>query len=275
MRVADADAHLPPRVLHVVGFGVGHIDVVMRVEEDAARAAVLGPLVDEGAFLIEELDAVVGTVAHEDSAALVDGDGVQRAELAGRVACLAPCLDEAAIGRELDDAVVADGAVAIGDEDGAVLRDDDIGGRVELVVATAGLAGCAEHHQHFAGGAELDDLMASGVAAGDASAGGGIGDPDIALGVDVDAVGPDEHAAAEALDHDAVGVELEHGVEIGIHALVAEAVGGGGVAAHDGPDVHAVGVNIGVAHRAHGAPLGHGGPWSDCAVGVWVGLGVR
>ena len=115
--------------------------------------------------------------------------------------------------------------------------------------------------------------MAAGVACGNASAGGSIGDPDVALGIDVDAVGPDEHAAAEAFHHVAVGVELEDGVEIGIHALVAEAVGRGGVATHDGPDAGAIDVDIGVTHGTHGAAVGQSGPVLDGHEGVWIGLG--
>ena len=41
-------------------------------------------------------------------------------------------------------------AVAVGDEDVAVRRDDDVGRLVEDVVAVAGDAGLAERHQHLA-----------------------------------------------------------------------------------------------------------------------------
>ena len=143
MRIADPNPHLPSRVLHVVGFGVGHVDVVVLVEEDSARAAVLGPLREEGAFLVEELEAVIGTIAHEYAATLVDGDGVEHAKFAGGVAGFAPGLDEGAIWRKFDDAVVAGFAVAVGDENGAVIGDDDIGRGVELVVAAARQAGGA------------------------------------------------------------------------------------------------------------------------------------
>ena len=46
--------------------------MVLFVEEDAARAAVLCPLREEGTFLLEELEAVVGTVANEYAATLFD-----------------------------------------------------------------------------------------------------------------------------------------------------------------------------------------------------------
>ena len=39
--------------------GVGHINRVVRVDEDAARPAKLSPLVEERPVLIEDLDAVV------------------------------------------------------------------------------------------------------------------------------------------------------------------------------------------------------------------------
>jgi len=42
--------------------GIGHVNVIPRVDEHAARAAELLPLFQKLAVLIEDLDAVVGSV---------------------------------------------------------------------------------------------------------------------------------------------------------------------------------------------------------------------
>ncbi len=75
--VADANAHVPARVLDVVGFRVGDDDAALGVEEDAARPAELRPAREVRAFLVEELNAVVRAVADEHAAAGVDRDRVQ------------------------------------------------------------------------------------------------------------------------------------------------------------------------------------------------------
>src|SRR5688500_2500452 len=80
--IADPDAHLPARILHIVGFRVGDVNLIPRVEEDAARPPELRPLREELPFLVEELDPVVRAIAHEDAAARVHRNGVERAELA-------------------------------------------------------------------------------------------------------------------------------------------------------------------------------------------------
>ena len=83
MRITNPNPHFQPRILHLVRLGIHDINVVVLVEEDAARAAILGQLREEG----------VGTIAHEDAAALVDGYGVEHAEFTGGGAGFAPGLD--------------------------------------------------------------------------------------------------------------------------------------------------------------------------------------
>src|SRR5262249_41583210 len=72
--VAHPDAALPAVVVlrHGFGFGVGDVDGVLLVDVDAARPAVLRPLLDERAVLIEDLDAVVVAIADEQAAARVE-----------------------------------------------------------------------------------------------------------------------------------------------------------------------------------------------------------
>src|SRR5262249_3661805 len=83
--VADADAAMPAVVVlrDRLGLGVGDVDVVVLVDVDAARPAVLRPFFDERAVLIEDLDPVVVAVADEQSAARVECQRVRLIELAG------------------------------------------------------------------------------------------------------------------------------------------------------------------------------------------------
>src|SRR5215470_5593673 len=102
---ANPNAALPAVVISRdrLGFGIRDIDHVALVDEDAARPAELGPLVDELAILIENLDAVVAAVANEQAALRVHRDRVRPVKFAGARAFLAPGLDELAVLRELHD----------------------------------------------------------------------------------------------------------------------------------------------------------------------------
>ena len=83
----------------------------------------------------------------------------------GAVPFVAPGLDELAVRGELHDPGIGVAAVSVGDEDIAVGRDQDVGGRVQEIVAlvVAGDAGLAQGHQHLAVRAELDDRVALAV----------------------------------------------------------------------------------------------------------------
>jgi hypothetical protein len=96
------------------------------------------------ALLVEDLDAAVGAVGDEDTAGIINGDGVERAELARSVAGLAPGSDVFSVTGKLDDAIIAVVGVAVGDEDVAVGECDDVGGGDEMVGAAAGFAGGAK-----------------------------------------------------------------------------------------------------------------------------------
>src|SRR5262249_52063318 len=111
---ADANAALPAIV--ILGdrfrFGIGDVDDVVLVDEDAARPAELRPLVEVVALLIEDLDAVVLAVADEQPAARIHGQRVGNIDLARTGALLAPGLDELAVPAELHDAGVGVAPVA-------------------------------------------------------------------------------------------------------------------------------------------------------------------
>src|SRR5882762_476431 len=73
LRAADPDAAFPvgARLVDRARLRIRHVDDVVLVDVDAARAAELRPLVDEIAVLIEDLDAVVAAVAEKQPAARV------------------------------------------------------------------------------------------------------------------------------------------------------------------------------------------------------------
>src|SRR6266566_3486915 len=119
-RISDPDALLPARIVDAVRFRVGHIDLVLVVEGDPAWRAELRPCREMLALLVEELDAIVAAVGHEYAASRIDGDAVQRVELAGRVSGLPPRLDELSVLRELHHAVVAVRLVAVRNENVAI-----------------------------------------------------------------------------------------------------------------------------------------------------------
>ena len=139
-RAADADAAADARVEAIAGlrerepsrvraavprFRIGDIQRVgLLVDVHPARAAELEPLGDELPVLIEDLNAVVLTIADEHASARIDGERVRDIELARAHAFLAPRLEELSVLVELHDARVADrqaaAGVAVGDEDVAV-----------------------------------------------------------------------------------------------------------------------------------------------------------
>jgi hypothetical protein len=82
--------------------------------------------------------------------------------------------------------------MSIGDEDVAVRSNEHRRWRVEFVSTTAGDPGFAEREQHLAVRTELDNLMTFALLAQP------IGDPDVALAIDMDAVRQHQRANAEA-----------------------------------------------------------------------------
>src|SRR5689334_1896186 len=130
-------------------------------------------------------------------------------ELARTAAALAPGLDVGAILGELENAIVGARAVSLGYEDVAVRRNVDVGRLIERIggARIAGDAWLAQRHQHLAVLAELDDGLAL------AALRNRVGDPDVAVAIDMEAVRIVHHAAAELDLHVAVGVELHDWIE--------------------------------------------------------------
>src|SRR5262249_20145136 len=76
LRVADPNPLLEAWILDIVRFRVEHVDQVVVVdrERDPARHAELVPARQKISILVEDLDAGIGAVAHEQPATLVHGD---------------------------------------------------------------------------------------------------------------------------------------------------------------------------------------------------------
>jgi hypothetical protein len=139
--------------------------------------------------------------------------------------------------------------MAVGDEDVAIGRDQDVGRLAEGVRPAAGYPRLAERHQELAVLVELHDGVALAVVHGAA-----VADPDVVVLVDMEPVRIVDHAAAEALDHLAGGVELHDRVEVRLRAI------GRRLAAVEGPHALAVAIDVDADHRAELAPIRQLGP---------------
>src|SRR5215471_8532630 len=261
--VADPDALLEARVGLVGRLRVGDIDLVVLVDPYAAGPAELLPLGEEVAVLVKDLKAVVGAIGHEQTSGGVEREAVGYVEFAGPRTFLPPRLDELAVTRELDDAGVGLVAMSVGDEDIAVRRYDHIGGRVEMGGVLAGLARCAESHQHLAVGRKLHNGMACLLVLVSAP----VGDPDVVVLIDEQAMGDVGHSGREARHHVSGGIVLVERRDLG--ALAA-----GGAAAVIDPHALAVAVDIEPDGGTVPAPHGLLGPAFLEAVRVGGGVGI-
>src|SRR5690606_166626 len=130
--------------------------------------------------------------------------------------------------------------VAFADEDVAVRCHEDVVG-LEQVAGFACAAWLTDGHQVLAGRAELVHLVSERLGCG--AVGGGVvtavGDPYVALEVDMDAVRPHDHALAEADNHVAVAVELHDRIQYALDAGADVAA-----AALGNPDADAVRVDV-------------------------------
>jgi len=164
----------------------------------------------------EALDAAVFAIGDVDDLILIDGDAVGEVQLAGALAWCAPLAETVAVGIIFEDAGVA---VAIGDEEVAIGGEGDVGGAVELAFCF-GLFADGEIEEDFTLGGEFEDAAA-----------GGVDSPDVAFGIDADAVGDLVEALAPFAEDLALFVDGDDG--LGGEAALEEidgsfAVGGGG-----------------------------------------------
>ena len=222
---ADADASFAAGIVAIArlvrGLRVGHIHGVVLIDENSAGAAKLFPLSDEFAVLIENLDAVVGTVAHKKTPLGIECKRVGRIEFTGSRPQLSPFHDKFSILRELHDARIdlriRRGTVAVGHKQIAVGRHDESRRTVECVPSIAGDAGLAQRHQDFSVRAELEYLVPLSVLAhfivcGHSS--DSVGHPYVSVLVGKNAVGKDEHSRAKIFQKLAGGVKFKDWREV-------------------------------------------------------------
>src|SRR3954453_3474233 len=192
---SNSDAALPTVVVlgYRFRFRIGDIDHVLLVDEDTAWAAELEPLVDVVSVLVENLDAVVLTIANEEASARIHRQRVRDIEFARARAFLPPGLDELAVLGEFYDPRIGVAPVAVGDKNVAIGRDQNCRRRIEFVRAVAGDPGLAEPHQHPAVRTKLEDLVALSVLAEP------VGDPDIPVAVHMQPMRKQEQSLAKGL----------------------------------------------------------------------------
>src|ERR1035438_4684321 len=153
---ADADAFLNARLIGAERFRIRNIHGVVFPDIDSTGPPPLHPCVEVSPVLVEDLDSIVGPVAHKEPAARIDRDRVRREELARTIALFAPGLDKLAVLRKLGDPVIAL-QMPFGDEDIAIGRDRDIGGLIEKARRIASNPCFTQRHQDLAIRAELED----------------------------------------------------------------------------------------------------------------------
>src|SRR5262249_50203608 len=133
------------------------------------------------------------------------------------LAVLAPGLEQSAVLGIFHDAIVGSGAMAVGDVDVAVGRNGDVGGATQIALVVARHSRLADCRQHLSVRAELDGSAALAIA------GALVGDPDIALAVDGEAVREIDESGAQAGHELARGIELYDRRQVRLGAVVGAA----------------------------------------------------
>src|SRR6516164_5659474 len=114
---ADPDALPERRIEFLARLGIGGVENVVAVDVEAARPAELPPFGEKFSILVEDLDAVVRAVSHEQPPARIHGESMGHVEFTLSLARFAPGLDEFSVLRELHDARVRLLSVSVGDEE--------------------------------------------------------------------------------------------------------------------------------------------------------------
>jgi hypothetical protein len=272
---------------HRFGFRVRDVEHVLFVYVQAARPAELRPCIEQLAALVVDLNPVVRAIAHEQSSARIHGEGVRLVHLGRPRSLAAERHDELPVARELQHARVR-AAMSLRDEDVAVGRDQYIVRLVEEVGRRCA-AGFTERHQELALGAELEDLMTACRSREWTGASRrrarrslcrlwrrrrrrrivlAIGDPEVAVTVDVDPVRKNEQPLAEARDQFSRCVKLQNRGQVR-HLPGRPIEAAIGTASFSHPDASSVLIDL---YRARGSPrstVGHLEEVLDRR--VWIG----
>src|SRR3954465_6517428 len=231
------------------GVPVRKPEVLVRIDEQAARRSGMLGFPEIRAVRIEHLDALVVAVSHVQQPLGVDRDRMRDVELSRTGALLAPRLDEVAVLVELDDLGLA-ASMALDHEDIALRPERHVVGLVEQPQMAVGMhlacgVAYSEHEQDASLGAELVDDM-----------GARVGGPDIVLRVDPQPVRPVEQAVAQGAQEFAIGVELHERIRAAMQhenvPLGADGHARGAAEGHAGGQAEAVGDHDVVERRGRG-----------------------
>jgi hypothetical protein len=107
------------------GFGICHVDCVVRSYENAAGPAKLAPLIDKASFLVENLNTVIFPVPYEQAASGIHGDTMRFAELSGARTLAAPGFYIGSVGTVVNNSIVLSVTMTLGDEDISVTGVDN------------------------------------------------------------------------------------------------------------------------------------------------------
>ena len=152
------------------------------------------PRLQQFAFAVKDLDAVVFPIAHEDSPLRVHDDRVRQVEFSGSLARRAPRLDEPAFRRKLHHASIA---IAVRHVELPIGTERDIGRLVELVIFHPRRSR-TQCQQQLAGRIELKDPVPSDV-----------GRPDVVISIDSQAMSGLDQVVTPGSQEFAVRIKTE------------------------------------------------------------------
>ena len=158
--------------------------------------------------------------------------------------------------------------MTIGDENISIIANYNVRRGIEVVGATTHFSRRTQHQQNLPRWGELNYLVTTGVAIGNTRIAYSIGNPHIAIFVDIDAVWPNKHPTTETLNYLPFAIKFQDRVQIGIHTLITETIWRGGITTHYRPDVLAIWINIEIANRTLNATIGQLRPAFDSRIGV-------
>src|SRR5258708_2121938 len=260
LHAANSHAPFEARILRHVGFGIGHIENVVLVDEKAAWATELFPFREEHTIRVKYLDTIIGSVSDKYTARRIDRQRMVDPELAWAGAPPAPRRNELAATGELDDPSIGVAAMPVTNDDVAINGNRDVRWRVEHVGPVTCDTSSAERQQYLALRTELDDLMALAIAANIVSR------PHIALAIDIEAMGVVEEALANAQYKISRGIESVDRIKRRVDTVSCPT-------SLENPDAFAVGTDIDSRHLSHLAAIGHLQPIR--VETVWVGGAIR
>src|SRR5258708_6234714 len=260
LHAANSHAPFEARILRHVGFGIGNVENVVLVDEEAAWAAELLPSRQEHTVRAKDLDTIIGSVGTEYPPCGTDRQRLMAPNPPRAGAPPAPGRNELAATGELDDPSIGLAAMPVTHDDVAIGGNRDVRRSVEHVGALTCYTGSAERQQYLAPWTELDDLVALAVVATV------VGRPYVALAIDIEAMWVVEETLAKAHHKISGGIEFLDGIKRGVGTVFR-------ATSIESPHALAVGIDIDARHLPHLAAIGHLRPIG--VETVWVGGAIR